>query len=68
MTLADHDDPDSTDLPADTGGAPTGRDPGPVEDPEAQAAAEGLQAPERVADTYADQLERSARQPGEGAV
>jgi hypothetical protein len=66
--LADHDHPDATDVPADTAGTPTARDAGPVDDTDAQAAADGLAVPERVAEHYADQLERSAHQQGEGAV
>jgi hypothetical protein len=68
VTLADHDDPDAPDVPADSAGAPTGRDAGPVDYTAAQAAADGLEAPARVAEHYSEQLERSAHQPGEGAV
>ena len=54
--------------PADLPGAPTSADAGPVDDAEAQAAADGLQTPPEVAEHYADRLEKAAQQQGEGQV
>lgn len=57
---------------AETGAAldesATGRDPGPVDDAEAQGAAEGLEAPTGTAENYREMLERGAAQKGEGQI
>lgn len=66
---ADHTDPDSrTDVTADAPGAREEPDAGPVDDPEAQAAADGLETPPQVAEHYQDYLEKAANLSGEGAV
>lgn len=44
-----------------------GRDGGPQDD-DAMVAADGLPAPQSVADDYSDMIERGARQRGEGRV
>ena len=47
--------------------AVTGRDAGPVDDAEGQAAAEGLKATPGEAKAYEEHIERGAAQRGEGA-
>ena len=46
----------------------TGADAGPVDDTEAQAAAEGLTVSDKDSAAYKESLERGAAQKGEGAA